>query len=451
MAIFGSVRTKSIIPHPKARLYAQLCTVLAAIALSACGAYTELADAPLVPLPPTYPVTAAPKITRLVVTGVPLPTAAAVPPALPSPPLAPLTPKSPDIVNSTPALAPTAPAPMSFTPAPIALHPPRHDLTALNEYQRGIAYTAVNINEYASPNSKHTLDEIFATGANYLSLLVTWYQKDVSSTEIYRADNTPTDADLKYVIGYAHAHGVKILLKPQVDFSQDLVHWRGEIDFSNESDWRAWFASYRAFIMHYAQFAQQNGVEEFSVGTELYATTRRTTDWRALIRAVRKVYTGLMTYSANHSGEEVQVRFWDDLDFIGVNVFYHLTNYRDPTLEQILIGWGPPVGQLTLLHENFPDKPIIFTEVGYPSLDRASIWPWNWQRVGEIDLQEQADLYEALFLTWWNNPNFPWFRGLFIWRWTTDPNQGGPRSGDYTPHNKPAEQVLEQWFGGQGR
>ncbi len=339
--------------------------------------------------------------------------------------------------------------PRPITRIPIAPSAPKRDLAALKEYQRGIAYIAVNRNEYRAETSRRAMDELFATGANYLSLLVTWYQTDVQSKDIYRADNTPSDQDLAYVIEYAHARGVKIMLKPQVDFSLDKEHWRGQINFETEEDWRAWFSSYRTFILYYAKFAQEHGVEEFSVGTELVATTKRTADWRALIRAVRHEYTGLLTYSANHSGEEVQITFWNDLDFIGVNVFYHLTNYRTPTMEQVLEGWQLPVRQLTNLHNNFPDKPIIFTEVGYPSMDLASVWPWNWSRVAAVDYEEQAMLYDGLFQTWWYHPEREWFRGMFIWNWLADPDQNVFVEIDYTPRGKPAEEILKRYYQNQ--
>ncbi len=348
-------------------------------------------------------------------------------------------------VNGFPAALPTE-RPRPAARAPIVQKVPVRDLAALNEYQRGIAYTAVKRDEYQSESSLRALDELFATGANYISLLVTWYQTDVTSREIFRAENTPSDEELAHVIAYAHAHNIKVLLKPQVDLAADPAHWRGQIEFENEADWQTWFASYREFILHYAKFAQENGVEEFSVGTELVGTTTRTADWRALIGAVRNDYTGLLTYSANHSGEDVQVQFWDDLDFIGINAFYHLTTYRTPTMQDILEGWRQPAQRLTMVHEKFPNQPIIFTEVGYPSMDLASVWPWNWQRSGTIDLEEQAMLYEGLFQTWWFQPGREWFRGLFIWNWIPDPNQGGAMDANYTPHGKPAEEILKYYF-----
>lgn len=397
--------------------------LLCASVLVGCANRVALYEQPALPPPPVYTPPPTPFPTPTLNAYVP-PTATNIPKR----------------VDATPPRIPTRIA--------IAPRLPSRDLAALNEYQRGIAYIALKREEYRSASSQRALDELFATGANYISVLVTWYQTDIHSTDIAPSSDTPSDQELAFVIDYAHAHGVKVLLKPQLDLLHDKKHWRGQIQFNDEKDWQTWFAAYRKFILYYARFAQAQGVEEFAVGTELAATTTRTADWRALIRAVRQEYTGLLTYAANHSGEEVQVRFWDDLDFIGVNVFYHLTNYRTPTMAQILQGWELPVRQLTNLHRAFPEQPIIFTEVGYPSMDLASVWPWNWQRGGAVDLEEQAMLYEGLFRTWWRHPERPWFRGIFIWNWLADPNQGGPNDTDFTPHGKPAEEILKFYYQG---
>ena len=360
---------------------------------------------------------------------------------------------APTIFSNAPAPTPNAPsqdnAPRLTTRiaarTPIVLKTPVRDRAALETFRRGFAYVAVKRAEYSSAASQRALDEMFVTGANSMSILVTWYQDDLTSTEIAPRANSPSDEEIAFVIAYAHARGVRVLLKPQLDVPNH-AQWRGSIAPDDERAWQAWFASYQKFILNYARLAQANGVEEFAVGTELAGTSARTDDWRALIRAVRAEYTGLVTYAANHSGEELAVQFWDDLDFIGVNAFYHLTNYRAPTLQDILDGWTIPIQRLETLHQKFPDRPIVFTEVGYRSLDRANIWPWEWQRADNVDLHEQALLYQALFETWWYPPQRAWFRGMYIWNWLPDPNQGGPDDTDYTPHNKPAQEILKRYY-----
>ena len=86
------------------------------------------------------------------------------------------------------------------------------------------------------------------------------------------------------------------------------------------------------------------------------------------------------------------------------------------------------------------DKPVLFTEVGYRSIAGAAIAPWDWTVRQPLDMQEQADAYEALFRTFWDRP---WFAGVYIWNWVPDHDRtGGARDDQFSPQNKPAEAVL---------
>jgi hypothetical protein len=60
-----------------------------------------------------------------------------------------------------------------------------------------------------------------------------------------------------------------------------------------------------------------------------------------------------------------------------------------------------------------------------------------------VDLQEQADCYQAVLETFWGKS---WFTGIYWWNWDTDPNKGGAGDADYTPHDKPAEEVLKSYY-----
>jgi Glycoside Hydrolase Family 113 len=430
-----------------------LLAISSGLLLAACSSWPTPTQVPAAPFPPGVPLGIGRARDPATRAPVPDSTLSEVTTATPQP----LEGMARAVEGVATPQAPAFPTPMRPAPLPtvsvtsqptLAASPqaPSRDPAFLNEFQRGIAYNAIHKGDYGSADSDRSLDLLFARGANYISLLVTWYQHDWHSTDIEPGANTPSDEDLAHVIQYAHAHAVHVLLKPQIDFSNDPDHWRGQINLADISGWQDWFDSYRRFIMYYAGFAQRNGVEEFAVGTELVSASEYTGQWRAIIREVRAEYSGLLTYSANHSGEEISVDFWNDLDFIGVSSFYHLTNFDDPSVAQLVEGWKWPILELQRVHNRFPNQPVIFTEVGYPSLNRSNIWPWNWNRQDKIDLDEQAKCYEALFRVWWKNPNRSWFRGMFIWNWLASPNQGGPQNGDYTPHGKPAELVLRAWF-----
>jgi hypothetical protein len=226
--------------------------------------------------------------------------------------------------------------------------------------------------------------------------------------------------------------------------NNDSGHWRGQIGnaFNTEAEWEIWFASYRDFIADYASLAQANGVEQFCVGTELVGTTGREADWRQVISDVRSLFSGPITYASNHSGEETGIQWWDAVDYIGVDAYYPLTDKNDPTLIELKAAWVTPTLTLENLSRQY-NRPIIFTEIGYRSVDGANQHPWEWQTGSTVDLQEQADCYRAALETFWGKP---WFRGIYWWYWSTDPDQGGPEDMDYTPHNKPAETVLRNYY-----
>jgi hypothetical protein len=313
----------------------------------------------------------------------------------------------------------------------------------------GVAYTSWWHGEYLSTGSDQTLAKIEDTGAEWISLLATWYQDELTSTTIYSdADRTPTDADIVHAIQTAHALGLKVMLKPHLDVKTN--EWRGYIGeggFTTEAEWDAWFESYQAFINHYAQIAADNDVEMFCVGTELDKTAVEELRWREVITGtggVASIYEGPLVYAANHTYTNT-VMFWDALDYIGIDAYYVVAVTTTATLEDFKTGWITPTAFLQELADEW-NMPILFTEVGYRSIDGAGMAPWAYEGSPPLDLQEQADLYQALFETVYQEP---WFAGVFWWNWTTNPMQGGPCDREYTPLDKPAEVILREYFGGE--
>jgi hypothetical protein len=238
------------------------------------------------------------------------------------------------------------------------------------------------------------------------------------------------------------------MLKPHVDLSNlnDASDGRFNINFgSDESAWSAWFASYTQFITHYAALAQELDAEYFTVGTELAGTVGRADQWRAVIQQVRQVYHGPLTYAALTYFEPLQITWWDDLDAMGIDAYFTVTLTSNPTPAQMQLGWKPTVAYLGWLNHQW-HKPIILTEVGYMSVDGTNVLPGDWSLSGAVDDEEQAESYRALFDAF---KGHDWWQGVFWWSLSTDPNQGGPSDRGYSFHNKPAEVVLRQYYGGQ--
>jgi hypothetical protein len=317
---------------------------------------------------------------------------------------------------------------------------------ANSRLQKGISYAAWGCGLYSLPQSDTSLSHLAETGANWIGLIVTCYQDEIGSTSIIASETTPTDSDLIHAISRAHSLGLKVMLKPHLDLWKDPSHWRGEIglDFDSEKEWEEWFSSYQRFIEHFAELAEKNRADQFCVGTELVGTSHRASDWRLVVSRVRALYSGPIVYAANHSGEEISLTWWDAVDFIGVDAYYPLANNKTPTHQDLMAAWKPHVEQLAALAAKW-QKPLLLTEIGYRSLDGAASQPWNWQISGEVDLGEQAICYRAAIEAFSQQP---WFRGIFWWSWGPDPLEGGPADDGYTPHRKPAEDILRAWFEG---
>ena len=103
---------------------------------------------------------------------------------------------------------------------------------------------------------------VLPTGANWIAVVVRCFQATVTAKEIVCMpnDKTVTDDELRHVIGQAHALGLKVMLKPQVELLDLTNAYSGRfaINFgADETAWSTWFASYTRFISHYAELASR--------------------------------------------------------------------------------------------------------------------------------------------------------------------------------------------------
>jgi len=306
------------------------------------------------------------------------------------------------------------------------------------QFQRGMTYVVWWHDTYTTSESDRSLEALADTGANWVALIVTWYQeKYTDPTMNPDVERTPTDASLTHAIQMIHRLGMRIMLKPHVDLLES-EHWRGEIQPPDE---KAWFDGYQAFITHYAELAQSNDVEMLSIGTELNSMTKReyTARWLTMIDAVRRVYGGELTYAANWWPNSAwqDLGFLKELDYLGIDAYFPLTEKADPTISELEKTWQQWISQVEAW-QKISGKQIVFTEIGYRDIEGANIKPWDWQTEGVEDQQEQANCYQATLAVLWEKP---WLQGIFWWAWTYN-----RPARDYTPWGKLAEGMLRQWY-----
>lgn len=299
---------------------------------------------------------------------------------------------------------------------------------------------------YGSPTSARSLSRLRELGVDWIAITpfgflsgptdtsITWQQKGI----------VETDESLRQAVNDAHARGMRVMLKPHIWVSPPA--WAGSVGQTTEEGWRLWFDSYARFLLHYARLAKAMGADTLCVGTELEKTTVRTAEWLRLIASVRAVYDGPLTYASNPQ-EVHAIRFWDSLDFIGVNGYYPLSPSRTPQVEELVAAWGTEKKRLAELSMRF-GKPIVFTELGYRSANFSGWKHWEIPRDAAVNLQAQANAYEAFYRAIWPEP---WCGGVYWWKWHSFPDHSYPGSNDFEPENKPAEAVMSRYYTARDR
>lgn len=255
------------------------------------------------------------------------------------------------------------------------------------------------------------------------------------------------DHGLRTTTRQAHAFSMKVMLKPHLWLRRPIDNgWIGEIDFDTEEKWQQWEAEYRTFILHYARLAEEEGIEILAIATELTnPVKKRPAFWKTLAREIRQVYAGELTYAANWYQDFDRTDIWSELDYIGVNAYFPLTDQSNPSMEMLMAGWQPYIEQIEAVVRTYR-KPVLLTEIGYKNCEGATIRPWEWPRHIEAlktDASEQVNAYEAMFRAFGQKD---WFRGLFVWKWFPDDGWITPDRIGFSPQNKPAADVLKKWY-----
>lgn len=295
---------------------------------------------------------------------------------------------------------------------------------------------------YGSSTSRATLEELRDLGVRWVSLTPFGFMRALDASEVHLIHDRPeaeNDGRMRREIEAAHARGLRVFLKPHVWIGGGA--WRGDV---RPRDWSAWFASYRTFILHYARMAESLDVELLAVGVELPCEGRREPQWRALIAEIRAVYHGELTYAANWDRVDA-VPFWPALDYVGVQFYPSLADELgapEAELERALARQLDALGALS----GRVDRPVLLTEVGYKSIEGAEVHPHEWpERHGAPTVSEaaQARAYRRLFGALAGRG---YIRGVYLWKWFTDPDTDEEGADGFSPRGKRAEAVLRSAY-----
>ncbi|OAB80615.1 glycoside hydrolase [Cochleicola gelatinilyticus] len=290
------------------------------------------------------------------------------------------------------------------------------------------------------------IDPLIQLHANYAAVMPFGFIRNIETPEILHNNDRQwfgeTRSGVKQYVEMLHKNNIRVMIKPQ------LWLWHGEytgfLKMTSEKNWTTLEASYRSFILEYAEAASELGVEIFCIGTELEQfVSQRPEYWSQLISEIKTVYSGKLTYAANWD-EYKRVPFWKELDYIGVDAYFPVSENKTPTVESVRKGWAPWKQELENIARQ-ENRKILFTEFGYRSVDFSGKEPWKSDRHEQVaNMVAQNNTTQGLFEEFWSED---WFAGGFIWKWFIDHSKsGGPKNNQFTPQNKPVENLIRNHY-----
>lgn len=290
--------------------------------------------------------------------------------------------------------------------------------------------------KYADEKSKASLKLMKEkTGSDTVILALGALQSTAHSEDVdYTGNYMPTDDELIKIITYAKELGLRVILKPLVNCKNGT--WRAHINFFDqevvcEPKWSNWFKSYTKYQLHYANIAEQMECEMFIVGCEMVQAERRADEWRKLIQDVKKVYTGLVSYNTDKYQED-NVTWWDAVDVISSSGYYSIHD------------WDNQIKRIEKVVQKY-NKPFFFAEAGCPSREGSSHIPNNWEHVGALSLEEQANYYQVMFD---KCKDVDWIKGFGLWDWKSHiyKEVEGIYDDEYAVYGKPACTIIHDFY-----
>ena len=308
---------------------------------------------------------------------------------------------------------------------------------------RGLSFVAP-----PRPFSQTPMMDVKAVKADWIAVIPYGFTRPGEANVHYEASGFKWWGErmdgVKTTIDSAHRAGINVMLKPQVYVPGG---WTGGLDYATDEEWAKWEAGYEKYLLPFVDLAEKMKVPVVCIGTEFkVGVVKREQFWRNLIKKVRQKYHGKLTYAANWD-EYPLVPFWDALDFIGVNAYFPLIPQVTPSVSDLKIAWKPYFEALQTFQKKV-NKPMLFTEFGYLSVDGCAYNSWEIEKKIEsvkINEQAQANALDGLFSTFWKET---WWQGGFLWKWFPE-GQGheGYFDKDYTPQGKKSEEILRKWYG----
>lgn len=301
------------------------------------------------------------------------------------------------------------------------------------------------VNLVAPPQKITTRDlvKVKEIDANWVAVIPYGFTKGYG-TKVYFDENhqwwgEKTEGVLE-TIKLAKQNGLKVMLKPHIWFGRNIS--ATDFKLEKEQDWLDWEKSYTTYILTFAKIAKKEDVDLFCFSTELkQVVLRRPLFYKELIKKIKEIYKGKLTYAANWDNYE-HVTFWKDLDYIGVDAYFPLSDKKEPTVLELNYTWVPLKNKMKALSKKV-DRPILFTEYGFESCNYNTKETWGSHQKYAENQQAQVNAYQSFYETFYEEQ---WFAGGFLWKWHLTERTKRNVSTSFTPQEKKAIELIKKRF-----
>ncbi|MFK7981692.1 MAG: hypothetical protein AB8G86_17040 [Saprospiraceae bacterium] len=298
-------------------------------------------------------------------------------------------------------------------------------------------------NGYGSQLAKESLQRQHEIGSNAIAIVPYSYMRDPKKPDpipIIQSTGGENDQAVLFSHYEAKKMGMSTMLKPQIWVGRS---WPGDIEMKNEKDWATFFENYYRWTRHYALLAEINELDSYCIGVEFAkATLAKEKEWRKLIKKLRGIYSGQLTYAANWGDEFENLKFWDALDFIGLNCYYPLSKSDNPSKRELTNAFDKIMGKAAAVCKKY-NKQLVFTEIGFRSVDR----PWKNPHAKEdgrpFNEAHQQLCYEVVLK---GIQNKKWCNGILWWKWPSYMSYRGHQNTGFSPNLKQTENVINKYF-----
>ena len=290
-------------------------------------------------------------------------------------------------------------------------------------FQMGVAFPDWGTTAYGASDTKWLAelpDMQAKTAACWVEMPVLLHQDSLTSTTVVQGPATTQLSSFNYGVRFARSLGLHVFVTIQLQSAGDQP-WSAFIHFSTYAQEQQWFESYWQVVKPYAMVAEQDGVEQFALGTEYRWLEQNAPAslWNELIDELSSVFSGTLTYDMDWTALHYTPPSWmrnPHLKMIGISSYTPLVDapvrVADP--KQISALWVQ-TAQRDL--DNFSialGRPIFLSEVGFPDCELALYQPWNSYCTAPPDPQEQAAGTEAVLA---NAIADRRILGSFFWGW----------------------------------